>query len=199
MNISCRIANANTQCGRITNPPERKIDISKNLVLLLCFVVFASCGDSNKNSDGVLFYPNIGGEYFQVNYKQDTILITKKYKFKKYEYLSDTTKYYGVVEGKTTRMLVEKAGEYYLNKDGYSELFMSNRIMYSDSTYRNQMEGACHSIKIRKVRDSLYESTLYVNTTESHRNILLVLLYDRSYKIKNIKLGAVYVDYVMHE
>ena len=23
MNISCRIANANTQCGRITNPPER--------------------------------------------------------------------------------------------------------------------------------------------------------------------------------
>ena len=25
MNISCRIANANTQCGRITNPPERKL------------------------------------------------------------------------------------------------------------------------------------------------------------------------------
>ena len=24
MNISCRIANANTQCGRITNPPERE-------------------------------------------------------------------------------------------------------------------------------------------------------------------------------
>ena len=23
MNISCRIANADTQCGRITNPPER--------------------------------------------------------------------------------------------------------------------------------------------------------------------------------
>ena len=25
MNISCRITNANTQCGRITNPPEREI------------------------------------------------------------------------------------------------------------------------------------------------------------------------------
>jgi len=24
MNISCRIANANTQCGLITNPPERR-------------------------------------------------------------------------------------------------------------------------------------------------------------------------------
>ncbi len=24
MNISCRIANADTQCGRITNPPERR-------------------------------------------------------------------------------------------------------------------------------------------------------------------------------
>ena len=23
MNISCRITNADTQCGRITNPPER--------------------------------------------------------------------------------------------------------------------------------------------------------------------------------
>ena len=23
MNISCRIANADTQCGRITNPPKR--------------------------------------------------------------------------------------------------------------------------------------------------------------------------------
>ena len=26
MNISCRIANADTQCGRITNPPERGYD-----------------------------------------------------------------------------------------------------------------------------------------------------------------------------
>jgi len=25
MNISCRIANADTQCGRITNPPERML------------------------------------------------------------------------------------------------------------------------------------------------------------------------------
>ena len=25
MNISCRIANADTQCGQITNPPERVI------------------------------------------------------------------------------------------------------------------------------------------------------------------------------
>ena len=36
MNISCRIANADTQCGRITNPPEREtvvfmINIKENL------------------------------------------------------------------------------------------------------------------------------------------------------------------------
>jgi len=32
MNISCRIANADTQCGRITNPPEREdnMDIGGN-------------------------------------------------------------------------------------------------------------------------------------------------------------------------
>ena len=29
MNISCRIANADTQCGRITNPPERGIPFFK--------------------------------------------------------------------------------------------------------------------------------------------------------------------------
>ena len=110
-----------------------KTNISKLYVLLISFVVLCSCKDSN-NRDGVFFYPNVDVEYFQVKYKEDTILITEKYKFKKYEYLSDTTKYHGLVEGKTTRMLVKKDGEYYLNKDGYSELFMSNRIMYSDRT-----------------------------------------------------------------
>ena len=29
MNISCRIANADTQCGRITNPPERALCLHK--------------------------------------------------------------------------------------------------------------------------------------------------------------------------
>ena len=29
MNISCRIANADTQCGRITNPPERVYTFDK--------------------------------------------------------------------------------------------------------------------------------------------------------------------------
>ena len=28
MNISCRIANADTQCGRITNPPEQAQGLS---------------------------------------------------------------------------------------------------------------------------------------------------------------------------
>ncbi len=34
MNISCRIANANTQCGRITNPPEREVKpkLQKNYI-----------------------------------------------------------------------------------------------------------------------------------------------------------------------
>ena len=174
-----------------------KRDISKLIQLLLCIVVLVSCCDSNKNSDGVMFYPNIGGEYFQVNYKEDSIIITKKYKFKMYEYLADTTIFHGEEEHITTRLFIKKDGEYYLNKDGYTELFMSNKITYSDSTYHNDMEGVCHSIIIREVKDSLYESTLFANVTENIRNPLLILLYDRYYKIKNIKLGAVYVDYVM--
>jgi hypothetical protein len=31
MNISCRIANADTQCGRITNPPERGVNTRNTL------------------------------------------------------------------------------------------------------------------------------------------------------------------------
>ncbi len=174
-----------------------KRDISKLLILLPCIVVLVSCGDYNKKSDGVMFYPNIGGEYFQVNYKGDSILLKKKYKFKKYEYLADTTIFLGMEENITTRLFIKKDGEYYLNKDGYTELFMSNKITYSDSTYHNDMEGVCHSITIREVKDSLYESTLFANVTENKRNPLLVLLYDRYYKIKNIKSGVVYVDYVM--
>ena len=164
---------------------------------MLLFVVPFSCMDNKNNNDGVMFYPNLGVEYFNVKYKKDSIFITKKYNFKKYEYLADTTIYHGLDEGKTTMVLALKNGEYYLNKEGYSELFMSNKIIYSDSTYHNNMVGICHSTKIRKVNDSLYESTLYVNVTEDHRNPLLILLYDKSYKIKNIKSGAIYVDYVM--
>lgn len=38
MNISCRIANANTQCGRITNPPERIIELAKNMDSLYKYI-----------------------------------------------------------------------------------------------------------------------------------------------------------------
>jgi hypothetical protein len=165
------------------------------VLFLFLIIVMLSCRDNNKD-DEVLFYPNVEVDHFRVKYKGDTIRITQKYKFKKYEYSGDTTLFHGVVEGETTRILVEKDGEYYINQNGYSELFMSNRISYSDSTYRNSMECPCHSIRIRKVKDSLYESTLYANVTENHRNILLVLLYDKSYRIKNIKSGAIYIDCV---
>jgi len=38
MNISCRIANADTQCGRITNPPERVQPISNTIILIYNFL-----------------------------------------------------------------------------------------------------------------------------------------------------------------
>jgi hypothetical protein len=40
MNISCRIANADTQCGRITNPPERKNTCAAKLSYALNYAGF---------------------------------------------------------------------------------------------------------------------------------------------------------------
>ncbi len=44
MNISCRIANADTQCGRITNPPEREKVLKKqqNCNVIGIFTIFAA-------------------------------------------------------------------------------------------------------------------------------------------------------------
>ena len=60
MNISCRIANADTQCGRITNPPEREIykHTKQNtgnlnsmfiLSLVISIVTFAATSCLNNN------------------------------------------------------------------------------------------------------------------------------------------------------
>lgn len=61
------------------------------------------------------------------------------------------------------------------------------------------MGGLTYSIDIKRIGDFLYESTLYINTTKSHRNPLLFLIYDKSYKIKNIKSGTLFVDYIRQD
>ena len=40
MNISCRIANADTQCGQITNPPERVTVYSSGRPLRFCHFAY---------------------------------------------------------------------------------------------------------------------------------------------------------------
>ena len=46
MNISCRIANANTQCGRITNPPERRLEEPKRNIETLLGRAYNGSGKS---------------------------------------------------------------------------------------------------------------------------------------------------------
>ncbi len=54
MNISCRITNANTQCGRITNPPERVLLLKKykmKRLLIVCIIsMLFSCSVQRKAS-----------------------------------------------------------------------------------------------------------------------------------------------------
>ncbi len=178
----------------------KKNIIIKIVGLFLSLYVLFSCEYKTNIRNEDIFIPNIDVEYYSVKYKKDSIVIAEKAKIKKYEYRADTTIFKGIVTSDKTIVFVKKNGEYYLNQDGYSELFMSNMILYSDSTYCNSMmNGLPHSIKIREVKDSLYESTLYFNLTETHRNPLLVLLYDHSYRIRNIKYGSIFVDYTIQE
>ena len=51
MNISCRIANANTQCGRITNPPEREKVILKSNVKDYLSNFFNKMDNTNFNTN----------------------------------------------------------------------------------------------------------------------------------------------------
>ena len=76
---------------------------------------------------------------------------------------------------------------------------MSNKEVLTKRTFNDEMGGLTYSIRIERIGTSLYESTLYINTTKTHRNPLLFLIYDKSYKIRNIKSGTLYVDYTIQE
>ena len=57
MNISCRIANANTQCGRITNPPERdywKMMLNRIYIAVIILVI-GSCECHNSSKEEYLY------------------------------------------------------------------------------------------------------------------------------------------------
>ena len=83
--------------------------------------------------------------------------------------------------------------------DGCNELFMSNKEVLIKRTFETEMGGLTYSIDIKQIENSLYESTVYFNMTKTHRNPLLFLIYDKSYKIKNIKSGTLFVDYIRQD
>ena len=159
----------------------------------MLFAMF-SCEGIQKKDKGVFFYPNVGIEYFHVDYQKDSIVITEKYKYEKYKYTADSAIFLGEFDGRKDWILIKKNNEYYLKKDGCEEIFMSNKGIYTKNTFQGEMGVPTYSVTIKKTGNSLYESTLYVNVTKTHRNPLLCLIYDKSYKIKKIKKGMIYVD-----
>ena len=171
----------------------------KVVIILLVLLVMFSCGGTQKKDKGDFFYPNVSAEYFHVNYQNDSIIITEKYKFKKYKYTADSTIFLGEVNKEKNWIFVKKNNDYYLKKDGCNELFMSNKEVLIKRIFDDEMGGLTYSIDIKQIGNSLYESTLYFNMTKTHRNPLLFLIYDKSYKIKNIKSGTLFVDYIRQD
>jgi len=178
------------------NTIKKYINKSLFIIAILCGIL-CSCKKNTRTKECAYFYPNDTGLYFEVSYHTDTILVKEVYKHQKVEYLSDTINYLGTETKETNWLFVKRNNEYYLVKDGAYELFMSNKIEYSDSTYQNHIGGLCHSIVIKRENDKLLESTYFFNVTESHRNPVIVLQYDKEYKIHKIKEGVIFRDYTI--
>lgn len=151
--------------------------ISKTCLLFL-FVLIFSCTKKHK-FEGEVFYPSLDYERFLVEHFGDSIIISSE----------------GNV-GQKKYILTKEGRDYYINMGSYNKLFLSNSIYYSDSSYIDQNLGPQKiSIVIKRCDDDLYESTIFINVTDFHRNPLLSIVYDKDYKIVRIKQGIIFLNY----
>ena len=160
---------------------------------ILIFLL-ASCKSRINRNTCDYFFPDDIDNYIQVSYNSDSILITETVGEFHGDHLNPFVRRSGAF--KTEFLLIKKDDEYYWVNGSDNELFMSYSAVYSDSVYKYHESGEWHSILIKSINDSLFESTLFFNVSENHRNPYLVLLYDKTYKIKKIQKGTIFRDFV---
>lgn len=169
--------------------------MNRCIYFVVISLLLLSCGKRNNNENEDLFYINKGVECYHVIYRNDSILIEGKYNYKKYEYFADSTVLIEKKENAVSRpiALYKKNGEFYYSGIEGDVRFLSNRV----TNY--ECEIGINSVTIQEVKDSLFESTLFINITKTHRNPVLILLYDKSYKIRRIRIGSLFSEYVCKE
>lgn len=148
----------------------RKIISLKQWVLFtssaLSLFVLVSC---KMRTDSKEFYPSSGIKSYIVKMKMDTIEITENNFAEKFS---------------CVRTFYRKGDDYFMRRSGQEELIMSNNQVV-DTMYVNPMKYTDHRVRIERVNDTLFSTSIYSKVLWEW--LTLRLLYDKDYKIKMIQ------------
>ena len=179
MNISCRIANANTLCGRITNPPERKIEYNYiYIAFILCItMLMPSCVLKRKHmyhfsqSDSLYFnmYDTLQYYTFKTNKGIDTLIFTRKQIEENYNEW-----YIDIVDGTIFNAFSYSEGVFRHNGSN-EEIHISHRKDADNKDpVLNIILGERYAMPIDEARNfsktGIYKDTIIIDDTNSHLN-----------------------------
>lgn len=154
----------------------KKLIIKMTLSVLLG-ICFLSC--NKRDGKTVTFMPSLYIESYDVIYKSDSIIIKANRKKR---------------NGKTnvTWNLHRHDDEFYFTENNEKFLFLSNKHTMDTIIERNDYLPI--HIIIKKINDSLYVSSLSRIVVDE--GLVLEVLYDKDYSIRQIRHETVWTDYV---
>lgn len=158
------------------NKPMNKNIYIKTILFILCACI-NSCWQ--KNTRTLFFYPSVPIVSYEVKYKDNSIEIEANYKK-------------GTKTGKQKWILTKKAGKYFIEDQGQSLLFLSNKREL-DTIIKKEPYLPKHII-IKSLNDSLFVSSL--NRIVVNESFEIEIVYDRNYDIKQIRHQTLWENYV---
>lgn len=142
----------------------------------MCIIVsvFISCSETKEKE--IMLYPSLSVDAYHIVYKDKSVVIqecSKESQIGNIWYLS------------------QKHGEYYLAYHGKKYLFLSNKREW-DTIFQEKYDMPIHTIT-KKLNDTLYVSSF--NQIVINEGMILEIVYDKSYVIKQVRRQALWIDY----
>lgn len=152
------------------------MNINRKVVVLIWVIAsfFISCSETKEKE--IVLYPSLSVDAYLIVYKDKSIVIQEC--SKKSE---KGNKWY----------LSQNHGEYYLTYHGKKYLFLSNKREW-DTIFQEKDDMPIHTIT-KKMNDSLYVSSF--NQIVIYEGMILEIVYDKSYVIKQVRRQALWIDY----